>query len=665
MKTKFKLLVGLIISVIVIGSQFTGLSENVYAVENKPSLKVAILDYEPCFKESYVYNFEVAIMKELAERMGYNIDFISKDWEDLLYTVSIGEADCAIGGFSKNSTYEDMVDFTIPYFAEEVTQTYKEGTSYHYNALLVIATKKDSDLKNQLNNTIISAVEDGTVFDLAIECGIEDSTKNIVYIDDCKMEFFMNKDLLKAEIRNYMLSVEDVFFVTGNDFLVLMENGNLYLEDSIDTQTPNLIEKNIKNIVVTTDNLNHAKRIQMLCNNGDIKVAKINTSYDISNKYEYESVIVNNAKEILNTDESYSCLYISKSGTLQKYNGRNGESIKIMDNVRSCPVPRKNYLMAITNDDILYSLEYNAADSNYIPTKIMTNVKDATISLILRNNDDLYQYRNVATYYPGTPYDTPVRIGTNVGLSTDIDWFDNVSIDDFSGSIRYLTGQKECYQYSQDGTIEKISSYAKNAHYPQNNDFWRFAGNTDEFYLDFNGNLHVNNKKSSEKIYLANVKKVIAQGNLAFFITNNGELYAENKESVTSNFNAPFLTVFGQKTTKIYLNNKEVKLSTKIQERDNRTFYPFRECLEQLGATVLWDDVNKIAIGEYGNTTIEFPIGSNKYYINGVQYEMDTISYIDSGIGRTYIPIRYAAEGLGFTVDWIEGVLENTIDIYK
>lgn len=459
--------------------------------------------------------------------------------------------------------------------------------------------------------------------------------------------------------------VKDVFFVTGNDYLVLMENGNLYLEDSIETQTPNLIEKSVKNVVVTVDNLNHAKRIQILCNNGDVKVAKINTSYGVTDKYEYEGVIVNNAKEILNTDESYMCLYISTSDTLQKYNGRNGETIKIMDNVRSCPVPRKNYLMAITNDDILYSLEYNAADSNYISNKIMSNVKDATIDLILRNNNDLYQYRNVANYYPGSPYDTPIRIGTNVGLPTDINPFDNVAIDDVSGNIRYLTGQNECYQYSQSGTTKKISSYATNAHYPQNYNFWRFAGNTDEFYLDFNGNLCINNKDSSHKIYLTDVEKVVEESYVAFFITNNGELYAEDKEGATADYNSPFLTVFGQKSTKIYMNGKEVVLKAKLQTLNDRTMYPFRECLEELGAIVMWDDVNKIAIGEYGDTTIEFPIGSNKYYINGVEYEMDTISYIDNSIGRTYIPIRYAAEGLGFTVDWIPGDMEDTISIHK
>lgn len=84
-----------------------------------------------------------------------------------------------------------------------------------------------------------------------------------------------------------------------------------------------------------------------------------------------------------------------------------------------------------------------------------------------------------------------------------------------------------------------------------------------------------------------------------------------------------------------------------------------------IGANVYWDGENKIAIGGIQGIKIEFPIGKNEYYINGIKHEMDTVAYIDTAIGRTYIPIRYAAEGLGYTVDWVEGKIENTIKIHK
>lgn len=122
---------------------------------------------------------------------------------------------------------------------------------------------------------------------------------------------------------------------------------------------------------------------------------------------------------------------------------------------------------------------------------------------------------------------------------------------------------------------------------------------------------------------------------------------------------------FNSKGINLLVNKKSIELSDPIQIINGRTMYPLRECFNAMGASVQWDGERQVAAGEVPGIKIEFPIGKNEYYINGVRHEMDTAAYIDDSIGRTYIPIRYAAEGLGFTVDWIEGDLENTIDIYK
>lgn len=122
---------------------------------------------------------------------------------------------------------------------------------------------------------------------------------------------------------------------------------------------------------------------------------------------------------------------------------------------------------------------------------------------------------------------------------------------------------------------------------------------------------------------------------------------------------------FNSKNINLQVNKKSIELSDPIQMINGRTMYPLRECFNAMGASVQWDGEKQIAAGEVSGIKIEFPIGKNEYYINGIRHEMDTAAYIDDSIGRTYIPIRYAAEGLGFTVDWIEGDLENTIDIYK
>lgn len=124
-------------------------------------------------------------------------------------------------------------------------------------------------------------------------------------------------------------------------------------------------------------------------------------------------------------------------------------------------------------------------------------------------------------------------------------------------------------------------------------------------------------------------------------------------------------TIYCQKPLKLIFNGKDIELKLKVQNVNNRTMYPFRECLENFGATVLWDAVKNSAIGKLNGKTVEFPIGKQEYYVDGVKYEMDTTTYIDNSIGRTYIPLRYAAEGLGFTVEWIEKESENIISIHK
>lgn len=144
---------------------------------------------------------------------------------------------------------------------------------------------------------------------------------------------------------------------------------------------------------------------------------------------------------------------------------------------------------------------------------------------------------------------------------------------------------------------------------------------------------------------------------------SDGVLIVYNKQSEYKTPGIVYMPKY--KSTKLIINNNVVKLSSKPQKSYDRTFYPFRECLENLGATVSYNSENKTAVGEYNGIKVEFPIGTDKYYINGAEYKTDAASYIDNNTGRTYIPIRYAAEAFGFTVDWVAGDNENTISIHK
>jgi len=102
----------------------------------------------------------------------------------------------------------------------------------------------------------------------------------------------------------------------------------------------------------------------------------------------------------------------------------------------------------------------------------------------------------------------------------------------------------------------------------------------------------------------------------------------------------------------VTFNGQALNFDLPIINRGGRTFYPMRELLNALGAQVEWIDETRIAVGILGGNRVEFPIDGNTYYVNGQARQMDDglTSFIDSG--RTYIPIRSAAEGLGFSVDW-------------
>jgi len=104
--------------------------------------------------------------------------------------------------------------------------------------------------------------------------------------------------------------------------------------------------------------------------------------------------------------------------------------------------------------------------------------------------------------------------------------------------------------------------------------------------------------------------------------------------------------------TTVTFNGQALNFDLPIITRGGRTFYPMRELLDALGAEVDWDQETRTAIGILGGNRVEFPIDSNTYYVNGQARRMDDglTSFIEDG--RTYIPVRSAAEGLGLVVGW-------------
>jgi hypothetical protein len=89
-----------------------------------------------------------------------------------------------------------------------------------------------------------------------------------------------------------------------------------------------------------------------------------------------------------------------------------------------------------------------------------------------------------------------------------------------------------------------------------------------------------------------------------------------------------------------------------------RTYVPVRYLGEALGADVAWDEVTKTVTLTKGDKSVVLEIGSTIAKVNGADVQMDVAPEIVNG--RTMLPARWVAEGLGYAVGWNE-VLKQVV----
>lgn len=96
--------------------------------------------------------------------------------------------------------------------------------------------------------------------------------------------------------------------------------------------------------------------------------------------------------------------------------------------------------------------------------------------------------------------------------------------------------------------------------------------------------------------------------------------------------------------------------------KDGRTLVPLRAVFEKLGADVEWDQPTKTASITLKSNTLKIKIGSEDLHLNNkkISQKLDVkAQLIDS---RTMIPLRYACEALGYTVNWDSGTRTVTVN---
>jgi len=102
------------------------------------------------------------------------------------------------------------------------------------------------------------------------------------------------------------------------------------------------------------------------------------------------------------------------------------------------------------------------------------------------------------------------------------------------------------------------------------------------------------------------------------------------------------------------LNNVPVAMDVAPYLKNDRTYLPIRYIANACGVpddNILWnaDDASVVLIK--GDRVVKLVIGSNVMLINGVPFTMDVAPEIVDP-GRTMLPLRWAAQALGATVEW-------------
>jgi len=140
-------------------------------------------------------------------------------------------------------------------------------------------------------------------------------------------------------------------------------------------------------------------------------------------------------------------------------------------------------------------------------------------------------------------------------------------------------------------------------------------------------------------------------------LTNNAVLF--NEDTVSSVVIGKCVTPapFEGRNASFYIgstimnvNGANIIMDAAPYVKAGRTYVPVRYLGDALGATTAWDADTKTVTVTKGDKTVVLVIGSKTAKVNGADVAMDVAPEITGG--RTMLPARYVAEGLGYAVGW-------------
>lgn len=86
----------------------------------------------------------------------------------------------------------------------------------------------------------------------------------------------------------------------------------------------------------------------------------------------------------------------------------------------------------------------------------------------------------------------------------------------------------------------------------------------------------------------------------------------------------------------------------------NRTMVPIRFVSESLGMQVNWRQEEQEVILKGSDVSIKFKVGEQRAFVNGREKVVDAPSILEGN--RTYVPLRFISEVIGYRVTWVEAL---------
>lgn len=130
-------------------------------------------------------------------------------------------------------------------------------------------------------------------------------------------------------------------------------------------------------------------------------------------------------------------------------------------------------------------------------------------------------------------------------------------------------------------------------------------------------------------------------------------------------------TAFAQSSV-ILINGEQAVIGEgmgSVVEKNSRTFVPVRFVLEYFGYEVFWDSEKETVLGRNNQGRVFImQVGSPLLIFvdddgtNQKSYLMDVEPFLNYEEGRTYVPLRFLAEGLGYKVGYDEATRTVTLD---